>query len=129
MLTLICPRCPALQHWHLSWQEVMPPSPPRHAPPQQAGARRFCSTHWPIGMKERQRKRENEGQREENKRDEVRQKANIKCNQWGIGGERQYNVNLISLRYQFGHHHEVVLILRKYLISNHVYIPNNDIPH
>lgn len=43
-LTLICLRYPALQRWHLSWREVTPPSPPRHAPLQQAGARHFCST-------------------------------------------------------------------------------------
>lgn len=45
MLTLICLRCPALRRWHLFWREAMPPSPPRHVPPQQAGARHFCSTH------------------------------------------------------------------------------------
>lgn len=47
--TQICLHRPASQRWHLSWKEVTPPCPPRHAPRQQVGARHFCSTRWPVG--------------------------------------------------------------------------------
>lgn len=119
MLTLICPHYPALQRWRLSWQEAMPPSPPRHAPPQQAGARHFCSTHWPLGKKSKEKGRIRDG---------VRERA-IKTSQWGTGGWRTilrkslWDISFVIIVMYLS----MVLILRILISNNNVYIPKNDI--